>query len=143
MLALADPIQAPHPMHIMIVEDEAIIAMTIESFLVDAGYDVVGIADDVESAIELARTQGVDLALVDMRLAHGASGRDVAAALKARGIPCLFATGNCPGDNQADLAIGCLHKPFSGTQVIQAVEVAAAVLRGEEVGKPPMEMHLY
>lgn len=129
-------------MRIAIIEDEALVAMEIEMHLEDAGHEVVGVADNLGDAIDLADRTQPDFALVDINLGAGSSGFDVAKALAARNIICLFATGNCPGDHRED-AVGCLHKPYNGQQLLSAVIAATAVANGEEPGSVPSVMHLF
>lgn len=131
-------------MKILIVEDEALIAMSIEAILEDNGYDVVEIADDEASALEAAARHKPELALVDMRLAGGDSGLSVAQKLNGLGVAVVFATGNCPGTAIRSLAIGCLHKPLSDEQIIAGVSVADAKRRGAaNPPPPPPGMHLF
>ena len=131
-------------MKILIVEDEALIAMSIEAILEDNGYDVVEIADDEASALEAAKRHNPELALVDMRLAGGDSGLSVARKLNAMRVGVVFATGNCPGAAIQKLAIGCLHKPLSDDQIIAGVSVADAKRRGAaNPPPPPPGMHLF
>lgn len=129
-------------LRILIVEDEALVAFELETHLSEAGYVVVGTADDLDSALEVADGSPADLALVDIQLATGTNGRDVARALKQRGIPSLFATGNCPGQ-EAEEAIGCLHKPFGSGQLLEAVSAAVALARGQQPRHIPSVMHVY
>ena len=131
-------------MKILIVEDEALIAMSIEAVLEDNGYDVVEIADDEASALVAAARHDPELALVDMRLAGGDSGLSVAQKLNAMGVAVVFATGNCPGAAIENLAIGCLHKPLSDDQIIAGLSVADAKRRGaDNPPPPPLGMHLF
>ena len=53
---------------ILVVEDEGIVAMTLEDSLLNLGYEVAGTADDSRSAIELAEKEKPDLILMDIRL---------------------------------------------------------------------------
>ena len=130
-------------MRVLIVEDEALVAMEIEGMLGLAGHEAVAQADDLPSAIEAAEAEQPDLALVDIRLAHGANGLEVAAALKQRGIPVLFATGNCPQNDGRDVALGCLHKPITDRSLAVALAAAEALLAGHEPSAVPSAMHLY
>ncbi|MDP8912816.1 MAG: response regulator [Pseudomonadota bacterium] len=113
----------------------------MEDHLTDAGHQVVGIADTLQDAVNLIQETQPDLALVDIQLAEGCSGLDVARELNAHGVPCVFTTGNCPG-RDIDDALGCLHKPFNHIQLIGAVNAANAVLVGE-TADIPREMHLF
>ncbi len=82
----------PGMRRILVVEDEALLAMMIEDMLTEAGYEVVGPAPRLEDALELARNAAFDIAILDMNLA-GVSSIPVADVLRSRGIPYVFATG--------------------------------------------------
>lgn len=130
-------------MRVLIVEDEALVAMEIESMLVSAGHDPIAVADDLDTALAAADAGRPDLALVDMQLARGCSGLDVAAALQARGIPVMFATGNHPQEAGRTLALGCLQKPITDYTLAAAINAAAAVLTGSSVPPLPTSVQLY
>ncbi|MFP4044033.1 MAG: response regulator [Rhodosalinus sp.] len=63
---------------VLIVEDEAIIAMDLESVVADLGHKVTGIARTRARAIELAMEEAPDLVLCDIQLADDSSGIDAA-----------------------------------------------------------------
>ena len=65
---------------VLIVDDDLMIADWLEEVLVEAGYEVCGIAATVADAIELGERFRPDLGVIDVRLANGGSGMDVAAA---------------------------------------------------------------
>ncbi|MFC5567044.1 response regulator [Rubellimicrobium aerolatum] len=131
-------------MRVMIVEDEALVALEIEGMLGLAGHEAVAQADDLPSAVAGAEAERPDLALVDIQLAQGTSGLDVAAALKARGVPVLFATGNCPTERGKGLALGCLHKPITDGSLAVALEAVEALLHGRPLpAHIPAALHLY
>jgi CheY-like chemotaxis protein len=77
---------------ILIVEDEAMIALLIEDVLADLGTIVVGPAGRIEEALALARSAEIDLAALDLNLG-GEPVYPVAEALAARSIPFVFMTG--------------------------------------------------
>ncbi|GGZ39162.1 response regulator [Asticcacaulis endophyticus] len=80
---------------VLIVEDDLMIADMTEEFLVGSGYSVCGIARTVPKAISLAKSHLPDLAIIDLRLADGGIGTDVAAELnRLKRIGVLFASGN-------------------------------------------------
>lgn len=130
-------------LRVLIVEDEALVAMEIEAILDHAGHQPIAQADDVASAVAAAEAQKPDLALVDMQLAQGASGLEVAAELKERGVPVLFATGNCPREVGRGLGLGCLHKPLTEWSLTASLSVAEALLRGRQAPPAPSALHLY
>jgi DNA-binding NtrC family response regulator len=77
---------------VMIVEDELLVAMELESLLEDQGCAVVGPAPTVDRALALLDREQPDAAILDVNL-DGQTAIPVAAALKARGVPFLLATG--------------------------------------------------
>jgi len=85
------------PQHILIVEDEPLIAMMLEDFLEVLDRKVVGTADSVETALAQidAASDGaaIDAAILDVNLRLGEKSTAVAEALAARDIPFVFATG--------------------------------------------------
>jgi DNA-binding response OmpR family regulator len=56
---------------VLIVEDDFMIADCLEEILVDAGYEVCGIAREVDEAIAMGKELRPDLAVIDLRLAAG------------------------------------------------------------------------
>ena len=82
-------------MKVLIAEDDLMIADMIEEVLVDAGYEVCGIARTVAEAVVLGRRHRPDLAIIDMRLADNGIGTEIAAELSTLGrVGILYATGN-------------------------------------------------
>lgn len=77
---------------ILIVEDEALIALDLEAALREAGADVVGIGRSPAQALALAETADPTGAIVDLRL-NNHSARDVVRRLSERGIPFIFYSG--------------------------------------------------
>lgn len=130
-------------MRILIVEDEMLVALQIELFLADAGYDVVGIADCIAAALSLATAHRPDLALVDINLAGGDNGIELAAQLRAQGIAVLLVTGNCPAGLSNEVAFGCLGKPFGQHEILAAIAVADAAIRGAPVTAVPPSLRLF
>ena len=83
------------PLRILIVEDEALIALDLQEMLEDAGHKVVGHAVSMEEALRLAAKAKPDVALVDVGLKGEGNGLDTAEALGSRfRIPALFLTGS-------------------------------------------------
>lgn len=118
------------PTRIMIVEDSAFIAMGMESILLHAGHDVVGLATNATEAIQLAAKSRPDLALVDLQLADGLTGLEIARRLQQdHSIPTLFCTADSALIFEDDCGCGCLGKPFTEQQLQQAVEAALRLLR--------------
>ena len=117
---------------VLIVEDDLMIADMTEEFLVASGYSVSGIARTVDKAIDLAKANPPDLAIIDLRLAHGGFGTDVASALqKIKRTGILFASGNITQfDLTADDGDGCLVKPYlRSSAAISSARLSARNIR--------------
>ena len=126
---------------ILIVEDEPLTAFDNENMLGDAGYEIVATVDQFDDALEILEREQVDLILSDVRLRSQETGIDLARAAKKRGIPTLFATGH-PYPGAADVAVGCLAKPYSERQLTKAIECVDCHLQREKV-KPPKGLELF
>src|ERR1700694_3680523 len=80
---------------VLIAEDDLMIADMVEEVLIDHGYEVCGIARTVADAVTLGRRHRPDLAVIDMRLADGGLGTEIAAQLGPLGrLGILYATVN-------------------------------------------------
>jgi CheY-like chemotaxis protein/DNA-directed RNA polymerase specialized sigma24 family protein len=78
---------------VLVIEDESIIALDLESLVTEMGHKVTGIATTRDDAIRMAREQKPDLILTDIQLADSSSGIDAAhAILKDFDIPVIFIT---------------------------------------------------
>jgi CheY-like chemotaxis protein len=98
---------------VLIVEDEPVIAMSLELFLEDLGCTVAGIAGDVQQALQLATSGDFDLAFVDINL-HGQKAHVLPGVLQRRNKPFAFVTGYGPqGVLPAYADAPVVTKPFS------------------------------
>ena len=82
-------------MRILVVEDEAVVAMSLEAMVEDFGYAVAGVAGGVERALALVQDAACDGAILDANL-NGRWSTPVAAALRARGVPFVVVSGYSP-----------------------------------------------
>ena len=123
---------------IMIVEDEMLIALEVQSILEEQGYRVVGIAADLEGSLAYADT-GLDLALVDLNLRDGLTGPQIGSTLAGEHrVSVLFLTANprLLGDGVAG-AVGVLTKPTDEESLTSAVQFALRVREGQPAEAPP------
>ncbi len=111
------------PLRILIVEDEILIALELESLLQDLGHDVVGIAATYQEALAQGQDRTPDLAFVDIHLADGPTGVDVSRYLASElGVTVLFMTANAkriPEDFAG--ARGLIAKPYTERGVKEAL----------------------
>ena len=130
------------PARILIVEDEMLVAVELESILEDLGYEPIGIAPDLTSAEEYFDDR-IDLALVDLNLRDGLTGPEIGRLLGAKGVSVLFITANprLLGDGVAG-AVGVLTKPTDEATVRQAVDYALGIREGRPV-EPPSALRLF
>jgi DNA-binding LytR/AlgR family response regulator len=84
------------PLAILIVEDEALLAMGIEAMVEDAGHHVMGEAASLFEVEDMSNAVAPDLAFVDIQLPLGTSGLDVSRAIQRKwpGTFIVFVTAN-------------------------------------------------
>ena len=126
---------------ILIVEDEPLTAFDNEKLITEEGYEVVATLDRYRDAAEILDREEVDLILSDIRLTGERTGIDLARIAKKRHIPVLFVTGD-PPEESAELAIGCLLKPYTDRSLKAALSAVDKFLSGEKV-KAPRGLTLY
>lgn len=107
---------------VLVVEDELLVAMDVDSVLRAAGCEVIGPATTPESAIALIERGQPEAALLDLNLG-GKSALPVAATLRARGVPFLIVSGYGERHSRAPELEGAprLSKPVSHRQLIDAL----------------------
>lgn len=130
---------------ILIIEDEALVAMELRFVLEDLGYDVVGTAADAGTARNLVAETEIDLALVDIHLSDGPTGVELGRELgQERGVSVLFMTAN-PGMVRDGVAgtIGVLSKPTDERAVHTAVEYALRRRAGRPIEYAPPELQVF
>ena len=125
----------PTLLNVMIVEDEALIALDLEMQVETAGHHVVAIAASADQAVERAAAARPDIALMDIRLAGGSSGADAARRLYDRwGIRCLFVSGTLGAELREALAplrpVALLSKPVSPALLARTLHRHAEERRG-------------
>ena len=124
-------------MKILLIEDEVVVAMALELTLTIGGHRVIAITADHDGAMTSLERSSPDLALVDIQLGDGRSGLDLAAELRSRGVPVIFATGNVPPVPRPDLALGCLPKPYCDEELVAALASVERYLAGESEALEP------
>ena len=101
------------PVRLLLVEDEALIALMLEDMVEGMGCAVTGLAPRVALGVAMAETGHFDMAILDVNVA-GENVEPVAERLAARGVPFIFATGYGLAGIAPDFArTPTLAKPYS------------------------------
>ena len=111
--------------HVLVAEDECVIALDLTNTLESAGATVIGPTATVREALRLAMSEAVDRALLDFNLADGEA-TPVLDLLASRGIPAVVYTGRgLPADLiQRHPDVSVVLKPVPPKQLV--AELAAA-----------------
>lgn len=118
--------------------------MELELVLEEFGCDVVGRAMDQAGALDIARRERPDLALVDINLLDGMTGPRIAEQMVTEfGAAAVFLTANPEQipDGFAG-ALGAVSKPFDETTILAVVDFAREFIRHRTVGEPPRRFRL-
>ena len=113
---------------VLLVEDEALVAMLLETILEDMGCVPVGPAGTVEDGLAIAADPApLDAALLDVNVA-GQLVFPIAEALKARGVPFVFSTGYGEGGLPDEWrGHPTIQKPFTEAAIRNALMKAMGV----------------
>jgi CheY-like chemotaxis protein len=113
---------------VLIVEDESLVAMLLETILEDMGCQPVGPAANIDDGLALASgEEALDAALLDVNVG-GRQVFPVAEALRARGVPFIFSTGYGEGGLPDEWrGQATLQKPFTEAAVRDALMKAVGV----------------
>lgn len=118
--------KAIEELRVLVVEDEALVAMLLEDMLQDIGCTAVELAPRFDDAMRAAELGEFDLAVLDVNL-DGISSFPIADRLIERGIPLIFATGyGKAGTDSRYAVIPTLQKPFFFSDLERVVHAALA-----------------
>lgn len=129
---------------LMIVEDEALVAILLRDELQRAGYKVLDLTDRHDEALEVAKAEKPHLALVNIRLASGDDGIELSKHLKVMGIPVLLISGQVSRASSAKtVAIGSMPKPYDAAEMVLAVAYLLARLKGDDTLPKPDQLEVF
>lgn len=121
----AEPTASMRGLNVLMVEDQLLIAMDVETMLAREGAAAVVTVSSVTEALQALALQAPDVGILDVNLGSGSS-LPVALALVARGIPFIFATGY--GENSmipTSLAgVPIVRKPYDLPALLAALTKA-------------------
>ena len=117
------------PIKILIVEDNVIIADDMQSMLEEIGYEIVDNVIVYEQAVEVLKSQEVDLVLIDIILASDKTGIDLGKHIRENySIPFIFVTSNSDRATVENAKTvqpnGYLVKPFEQQDLYTSIEIA-------------------
>jgi len=119
----------PAEKKVLIVEDEGLVAMTLEETLRRIGYSVVGIAMNGEEAMALTAERQPDVVLMDIHLQGEMDGIEAAQKIKGQfGTPIIFLTAYSDDETIRRVVLaeasGYLVKPINTRELFAAIESA-------------------
>ncbi|MCW6510059.1 response regulator [Lichenifustis flavocetrariae] len=114
-------------LRVLVVEDEALIALNLICLLEDLGHLVLGPAATSAQALALASEGGIDLAFVDLNLLDGATGASVARALASNPETTVVVVSATPAGLTAgeDGIFQIVKKPYADQTITQVVSLVA------------------
>ncbi|NEX94784.1 response regulator [Caulobacter sp. 17J65-9] len=120
---------------VLVVEDEALVALTMETVLEDAGFEVADTVVSGQAAIDACDAQTPAVVLMDINLKGPMDGIEAARLVRERcGVQVVFVTGQGDAATReramAGGPAGYLRKPFTPEALVAAVR-AALRPRGE------------
>lgn len=126
------------PVRILIVEDDALVALGVRLTLTELGFDVVGIAASELEALSAATAENPHLALMDIRLRGANDGVQVARRLwLEKGVRSIFLSAYADEQTMERVAqakpLGFIQKPYSAPQLRSALDLACNRLRQDSI----------
>ena len=118
-------------MKVLIVEDEAITAMSLRVSLERSGYEICELVSTGERAVVVAETESPDVAIMDINLAGRMDGLEAARIIcSRRKTPIVFLTGYTDDEvvesTRAVEGSVCIVKPADTDEVRRAIEMVLA-----------------
>jgi DNA-binding response OmpR family regulator len=123
--------------HALIIEDESLIAFSIEEALRDCGFTSFDVAVSAEEAIEAAACRCPDLITADVELRPGCGIGAVQSICSELPIPVLFITGRPIEVRSRMPQHALIEKPFNPDHIMAAIKLALSVQ--PDSGKAPVD----
>ncbi|MDB5652275.1 MAG: hypothetical protein JWL62_3795 [Hyphomicrobiales bacterium] len=129
---------------LLIVEDEVLLAICLKDKLEDGGYRVLNLAIRHQEALGYAKECRPDLALVNISLAKGDDGAELACDLQKLGIPVMFISGQPDRARMAkSVAVASMSKPYSLSDMVLAVDYLFRHASGDESIAGPVNLEMF
>jgi len=109
--------------HVLIIEDEALLALDLQCFLEELGADSCSLAETEHEAVQLALNRPPDLITADVNLRDGTGPAAVDAIRSSIGpVPVVYITGSKAEDIAVDDRTHLVKKPILWLELVEAVE---------------------
>jgi DNA-binding NarL/FixJ family response regulator len=135
--------RSSNPPKILVVEDDPVISLGIESDLRDLGYEVAGSAGTAAQAIEFVRQHPPDLVLMDIQLSGQYEGIGAAAEIRRQSVPVIFVSGYISQElidsAQSSLVEGYLTKPIRSQELHATISLALGRRNSDSHPKKPKD----
>lgn len=123
--------------HILLVEDERVIALDQANLLEDAGYAVTSVATGEEAVSRVRSDSTIDLVLMDLQLGYGITGVEAARRINAlKDVPVVFVTAYGDPKTIAEVSevsrYGYVVKSSGPALLLQAIEMALDLFRSHQ-----------
>jgi DNA-binding NtrC family response regulator len=117
-------------MHVLVLEDDMLVAMLVEDTLQDHECVILGPVESLEEGLEIARNRKVDAAVMDVNIG-GEKVYEIAEILEARGVPFILISGYGPGAvPEAHPNWQICSKPFRAEEMMELLFAEIAKSRG-------------
>lgn len=117
-------------LRIFCIEDNALLVLQLQELIEDAGHTYAGSASRFADVVAQFDQVPFDLALVDIDLADGRTGGEIAEWLNARGRLCAFITGQEQiASAYSHASVGTINKPVSDDRLRTMLSSVAARMR--------------
>jgi DNA-binding response OmpR family regulator len=132
-------------LNILIVEDETSLARMLRVILREAGHRVLGPVSTVDDALILIETTTPDIALIDIYLADGSEGSELAIHLaEKKQTSVIFTTADTERAQMfSAYAVGLIEKPYPLSCVLPSIHLVEAIQKGERIENLPDSFRLF
>ena len=113
-------------LRVMIVEDDALVAILLAEFLVEMGHEVCATEATQTGAVAAAARTKPDLMIVDARLSQGSGVSAMAEILQSGFVPHIFVSGDTLSGQSISLAAVVIQKPYFEPDIVRAIGRALA-----------------
>jgi len=121
-----DPREPNTKLRVLVVEDDALLGLTLGDLLAGMGHTVCAIEATQVGAVAAAARHEPDLMIVDSRLGTGSGVAAVEEIERTGFIPCLFVSGDTSAIRSQRPGAVTIQKPFRESDLVVAIERALA-----------------